>query len=278
MTFARVMIFSLLTLLVFTGFSNLLPQVQGDPPVEEAIDTGSLDMAGMVLLGERLFSGKGTCTLCHKTGGRAPDLLKMDLAKILPERLSDPGYNGIAKGKTGAKAAEEYLLESLTHPSAFVVAGFGKKGSGGAISPMPKVDAAPIELSVLEMNAVTAFLQDKAGLVPTVILPSAEEASAASTGSEDTEEEGPATTGAAAIEKYGCATCHDLEGSQADIGPKMNGIGKKMSDAKLVEAIIQPDLEITQGYESEIMPDDFAEQMRVSELNLIVEYLKKLPE
>ncbi|VAV92653.1 hypothetical protein MNBD_ALPHA08-2214 [hydrothermal vent metagenome] len=278
MTFARVMIFSLLTLLVFTGFSNLLPQVQGDPPAEEKIDTGSLDMVGMISLGERLFSGKGTCTLCHKTGGRAPDLLAMDLAKILPERLSDARYNGVAKGKTGAKAIEEYLLESLTHPSAFVVVGFGKKGSGDAISPMPKVDAAPIELSVLEMNAVTAFLQDKAGLAPTVALPNAEEASAASPASDDAEEEGPATTGAAAIEKYGCATCHDLEGSQADIGPKMNGIGKKMSTAKLVEAIVKPNLEITQGYEAEIMPDDFAQQMRVSELNLIVEYLKKLPE
>ncbi len=278
MTFARVIIFSLFTLLAFTGFANLVPQVQGDPPVEEKIDAGSLDMAGMVSFGERLFSGKGTCTLCHNNLGRAPDLLEMDLAKAFPERLTDARYAGIAKGKTGAKAVENYIIESLKDPSKYVVAGFGKKGSSDSISPMPKVDAAPIELTNIEMNAVTAFLQDRAGLTPTVSLPSAEEASAASKSEDDEDEAEPVKTGVAAIEKYGCATCHDLEGSEGDLGPKLNGIGNKMSDAKLVEAIVKPNAEIAEGYEADTMPDDFGEQMRVSELNLIVEYLKKLPE
>lgn len=277
MTFTRVIVFSILTLLAFTGFANLVPQVQGDPPVEEKIDAGSLDMAGMVSLGERLFSGKGTCTLCHNNLGRAPDLLEMDLAKVLPERLADARYAGISKGKSGSKAIEGYIIESLKDPSKFVVAGFGKKGSNDAVSPMPKVNAAPIELTDVEMNAVTAFLQDKAGLTPTVKLPSAAETKAAKKEGDDDDEDEPAKTGAAAIEKFSCATCHDLEGSEGDLGPKLNGIGKKMTDAKLIEAIIKPNAEIAKGYEADTMPDDFGEQMRVSELNLIVEYLKKLP-
>ncbi len=98
------------------------------------------------------------------------------------------------------------------------------------------------------------------------------------TDEEDEEEQGPATSGKAAIEKYGCAACHDLEASEADLGPKLNGIGKRMNEAKIAEAIIKPNAEIAEGYEADMMPADFGEQMRVSELNLIVEYLKKLPE
>ncbi len=277
MTFVRVMGFSLFILLVYTGFANILPQVQGDPPAEEKIDAASLDMAGMVALGERLFTGKGTCTLCHNNLGRAPDLLELDLAKTFPERLKDERYTGIAKGKEGAKAVEEYIHESMLEPSKFVVAGFGKKGSGDTISQMPKIDSAPISLSPVEMNAITAFLQDRAGFTPTVALPSADEAPPPASES-DGEEEGPATTGVAAIEKFSCSSCHDLEGTEADIGPKLNGISKKFDDRKIAEAIINPNAEIAEGFEADTMPDNFGEQMRVSELNLIIEYLKNLPE
>jgi len=276
MTFMRVMGFSLFILLVYTGFANIFPQVQGDPPAEEKIDASSLDMAGMVAFGERLFTGKGTCTLCHNKLGRAPDLLELDLAKTFPERLVDARYTGVAKGKEGAKAVEEYIHESMLEPSKFVVAGFGKKGSGDTISQMPKIDSAPISLSPVEMNAIAAFLQDRAGFTPTVALPSADEAPAPA--SESDGEEGPATTGVAAIEKFSCSACHNLQGSEADIGPSLNGISKKYDDRKIAEAILNPNAEIAEGFEADTMPDDFAEQMRVSELNLIIEYLKQLPE
>jgi mono/diheme cytochrome c family protein len=277
LTFVRVMGFSLFILLVYTGFANILPQVQGDPPAEEEVDTGSLDMAGMVSLGEQLFSGKGTCTLCHNKRLRAPDLLALDLAKTFPQRLADARYTGVAKSKEGAQAIGEYIHESMLDPSKYVVAGFGKKGSGDTISQMPKIDSPPISLSAVEINAITAFLQDRAGLIPTIALPSADEAPATASEGGD-EEEGPAITAIAALDKFSCSACHDLEGSEADIGPKLNGISKKLNDVKIAEAIIKPNAEITEGFEADIMPDDFGEQMRVSELNLIIEYLKNLPE
>ena len=279
MTFLRVMGFSLFILLVYTGFANILPQVQGEPPVEEEIDTGSLDMAGMVLLGQQLFSGKGTCTLCHNKRLRAPDLLALDLAKSFPQRLADPRYTGIAKSKKGAQAIGDYIHESMLDPSKYVVAGFGKKGSGDKISQMPKINLPPVSLSPVEIDAITAFLQDRAGLTPTVALPSASETPApAPVADSGGEEEGPATTAIAALEKFGCSSCHDLEGSQADIGPKLNGISKKMNEAEITEAIIKPNAVIAEGFEADTMPDDFGEQMRVSELNLIIDYLKNLPE
>lgn len=279
MTFVRVMAFSLFVLLIYTAFANILPQVQSDPPAEEEAPTGALDMAGLIGYGEKLFSGKGTCTLCHNDLGRAPDLLKLDLAKVFPERLADSQYEGAAKDDQGAKAIESYLRESLLDPSAYVVAGFGKKGTNDKVSPMPKADKPPVELNDVQINALIAFLQDRSGIQPTVPLPSdTETAATADTGSpsESEDEDSPATTAVAALEKFGCSACHDLEGSEADAGPKLNDIAGRMTREKLVEAIIDPNSEIAKGYEADMMPADFGEQMRVSELNLIVDYLTTL--
>ena len=279
MTFVRVMAFSLFVLLVYTAFANILPQVQSDPPAEEQVATGELNMAGLIGYGEKLFSGKGNCTLCHNDLGRAPDLLKMDMAKVLPERLADARNIGAAQSEGGAKAIESYLRESLVDPSAYVVSGFGKKGTDDKVSPMPAADKPPIELNDVQVNAVIAFLQDKAGVEPSVPLPSDTDvvpADEAITSEDDEYEDKPATTAAAALEKYGCSACHDLEGSEADAGPKLNGIAKRMTREKLVEAIIYPNAEVAKGYEPDTMPEDFGEQMRVSELNLIVDYLTKL--
>jgi len=275
MTLLRVLLFSLFVLLIYTTFANILPQVQSNPPEdEEPLAAGEVDMAGMIAWGERLFSGKGTCTLCHNNLGRAPDLLVMDLAATFDERLEDAKYDGEAKGEEGAEAVEAYLRESFVDPSAYVVAGFGKKGTNDTVSPMPAVDAAPIQLSEPEINALIAFLQDRAGSEPTVPLPSADEAEE----DEDEEEDGPAETAEAAIEKFGCAACHDLAESGADVGPKLGGIGARMDTAALREAILDPNATVAEGYEADMMPADYGEQMRVSELDMIVEYLANLPE
>ena len=275
MTLLRVLGFSLAVLLSYTLFANILPQVQSDPPREEEIDTGELDMPGMIAWGERLFSGKGTCTLCHNDLGRAPDLLQMDLAAALPARIKAEGYAGAAGNADGDEAVEIYLRESLLEPSAYVVPGFGKKGTDDKVSPMPRVDAAPIELTVAEQNALIAYLQELGGFEPTVPLPDTggEEAM-----DEDDEEEAVAETGVEAIEKFGCSACHDLEGTEADSGPSLNGIAKRMDRAGIVAAIIDPNAVIADGYEADMMPADFGAQMRVSELDLIIDYLTGLPD
>ncbi len=277
MTFLKVFAFSLLSLLVFTVFANILPQVQSDPPKEETLDTGSMDMAGMIAFGERLFRGKGTCTLCHNELGRAPDMLNLDLTADFASRLADPAYAGAAKGKTGARAFEIYIRESMQDPSIYVVPGFGKKGTNDTVSPMPRVDAPPIELTEVEMNAVIAFLQDRAGVKPTVPLPSAEEAPAAEPAATAQEEDtGPLTDPVEIIDSYGCAACHDLNGSEADLGPDLRGVGTRLSREEIARAIYDPDATIAEGYEPGIMPQDFGERMRVSELNLLVDYLASL--
>lgn len=275
MTFLRVIGFSLVMLLGFMGVSHLLPQVEPDMSEPIEVSTDGLDMPGMIALGESLFTGKGTCTLCHNGMGRAPDTLEMDLAVTFPERLMNARYTGVSAGKEGAKAVEGYILESMKNPSAFVVSGFGKKGTNDTESPMPTVDKAPIELTVVEMNAVVAFLQDRAGLEPTVPLPSAEDAPVAD---EPVETIAALTDPVDIIDEYGCAACHNLNDSGADIGPELGGIGSRMSRALVMESIIDPNAVIADGYDADFMPADFGEQMQLTELLTLTDYLMALPE
>ena len=278
MTFLRVMGFSIALLAFYAVFSNSLPQVEPDLSEPVEVSTDGLDMDGMIVLGEKLFSGKGTCTLCHNNLGRAPDTLEMDLAVAFAERLADPGYHGIAAGGEGPEAVEKYIRESLQDPSAYVVAGFGKKGTNDTESPMPIVDGPPIELNNVEMNAVIAFLQDRASMDPTVPLPSAEEAPSEEEPSGEGMVEAPVTDALEAIGKFNCSACHDLEGSGADLGPALGGIANRMSRTALMGAILDPNAEIAEGYDEGLMPEDLGEEMHASELLLIIDYLMALPE
>ncbi len=129
------------------------------PPAEKATT-----IEQYIAIGERIFNGKGTCTLCHNpVSGRAPLLDKV--GAIAEERLKDPRYKG--KAKTG----EEYIHESMVDPSAYVVAGFGKPGTNDTVSRMLNVSKGAIGLSDAEMGAIIAYLQQIAGVKITVKLP-----------------------------------------------------------------------------------------------------------
>jgi len=273
MTFLRVIAFSVLALLAFTGFANLLPQVQSDPPSDDDAPTGAMDMPAYIAYGEELFTGKGTCTLCHNDLGRAPDLLNIDLGADFAERLADLKYGG-------PKDVESYIRESMLMPSAYVVPGFGKKGTNDTESPMPTVNKPPIGLNDVQMNALIAFLMDLAGLEPSVPLPTGEDAAPAAeepAAGGDTGEP-LATTAEDAINKFFCSGCHDLLDSEADLGPDLRGVGTRLGEGGIMAAILDPNATIAEGFDPDIMPQDFAEQMHASELKLIVDYLMNLPE
>lgn len=277
MTFLRIVLFSVGLMFAVTWLTNILPQMQSNPPDdEEPVIAGDIDMTGMIAAGDKLFSGKGTCTLCHNALGRAPDLLAMDLNAAFAERLADARYEGTAKEQEGGKSFETYIMESMTDPSAYVVSGFGKKGSNDTVSPMPIISNAPISLGPTEMNMVTAYLQDLAGVEPTVALPSAEDAPVAD--DDDEEEGGPAETAEEAIENYGCSTCHDLFDSEADMGPKLNDVATRMSREEVRTAILRPNDTIADGFEEGAMPDTFGEDMTAGELEMIIDHLMGLKE
>lgn len=254
--------FSLALILVFTAATYVLPQMKGEAPIEKELDVGALTMDSFIALGEDLYRGKGTCTLCHNQLGRAPDLLVLNVEKVSLERIADSRYQG------SAKDVEGYIRESMLDPGRYVVAGFGKKGSNDTESPMPAIDQPPAQLSAVEIDAIVAFLQDKDGNTVTVALP------ASTTAAQETT--GRATTGLAQspeqiIAKFACPACHSVLGTESAVGPNLNDIGDRLSIDQIRASIIAPNAVIAEGYPP-IMPD-FSEKMMIAELEMIVQFL-----
>lgn len=258
----RPLAFSFALILAFASVTYVLPQMRGEAPEEKEVKLGELTLDGYAAMGEELYAGKGTCTLCHNKLGRAPDMLAYDVVKTAAERMADSRYKGKAKDPEG------YLRESMLEPSAYVVKGFGKKGTDDTESPMPAVNQPPIQLSDLEIGAIVAYLQKKDGNPVTVVLP--KEAPAAETKAEKAAAPAPAQTAEAAIAKFGCSACHSILGTQSPIGPNLADVGKRLSVEQIRTSIVDPKAVIAQGFPP-IMPD--FPHMTLTELNLLVSFL-----
>ncbi len=264
--FLAVVAFSLLAIGLFAGYSNFgIPQIEpAPPPVEEQLDLSSMNMDQFIALGERIFNGKGTCTLCHNSLGRAPML--GTVADVVAERLQDERYQGEATN------IEQYLIESLVEPSAFVVVGFGKKGSKDSESPMPNISAGSIGLSEAEIAAVVAFIQDDSGAEVTVEIPTglgdADEADA-----QDGEPREAIGDPQELIALFTCDACHAITGEGGDLGPNLSKIGAQRDRAYLRQALLDPNAVIADGFEPDAMPYDLGEQMYAIELETLLDFL-----
>ena len=271
--FLKIVVFSLLVIGFFAGFSNFgVPSIKPPPPpVQEKLDLGGMSMDKFVALGAKIFAGKGNCPLCHnKVGGRAPVLDKV--ASIATERLKDALYKG------EAETAEAYLEESLIKPSAFVVSGFGKKGTGDKVSPMPDVSAGSIRLSDPEIKSVVAYLQDLGGAEITVEIPTGTNDAKKEDEDEDEDEDEPRVafkTPDEIIEGFTCGTCHKIGEAEGEIGPDLSKIGATRDRAHMRRSILNPNAEITKGFEKDQMPPDYGTKMYVKELEMLLDFMVK---
>lgn len=172
----------------FASYANWLPQTRGEVPPE--LDTSKIDVDTMPVdklaeLGASIIfddakalkgAGKGQCPLCHGffagvVSERAPNLA--GIPTRAGERVKDPIYKtqvtSVKESCSGcgrATTAEEYIAESHSCPSCFVVPGYGVKGSNDKESPMPTIHKAPIELSIDEEIAVDTWLFVREGATP----------------------------------------------------------------------------------------------------------------
>jgi len=161
----------------------------------------------------------------------------------------------------------------MIKPSAFVVAGFGKKGTNDAESPMPDVSAGSIRLSDAEIKAVIAYLQDAGGLEVTVRIPTDAPKEAEASEGEARE---PFKTPEQALAELGCGACHRVAGEEGEVGPDLTKIGSQRDAAYLRRAILKPNADISKGYEPDQMPADYGIQMYAAELEMVVDYLAGL--
>jgi len=264
----QIMVFSLITIGGFWGFANYgVPKIEpAAPPKSEKLDLGSMTMEQFIAVGDKLYNGKGTCTLCHNSLGRAPML--DNIGSVGPQRLADPRYGGEAKD------IESYLYESMVKPSVFVVAGFGKAGSKDTESPMPDVSGGSIGFSEAEIKAVIAYIQETGGAEVTVTIPT-DESPAEEKASEQNSTRAPISTAQEIFSHFTCDACHKIEGAGGELGPDLSHIGDRRDAAYIRRSILDPNADIAEGFVP-MMPPIYSNQMYASELETLVNYLSSM--
>ena len=199
--------------------------------------------------GEKIFWGKGRCFTCHSLGdegsavrgpnqGQFGEKFPLPIGARAHERAKERSEE---TGQT--YTATDYLIESVSNPSAYVVEGYKDE--------MAIVYAPPISLNLDEIKAVILYLQSQGGDLdmdvinyPTEITRSYYDRIAAATAA------GGGDPGNGE-EMYvdNCSDCHMLNGDGGNVGPDLTGIGAQ--GIKFIrESILVPAKKITAGYET----------------------------
>lgn len=328
--------FMFLVAAALSGYGNWLPQVEGGfPPPEVKLDFGSMSAQQLADEGEKIIFGgigqssvqgaigKGQCPLCHGfqkgfLSERAPNLF--GLPDRLKERLDDPRYH---KGKPGdrdttqkeafpgagtAELPQEYIAESHSCPSCFVVAGFGVKGTNDKESPMPAIHKPPISLSLPELAAVDTWLYAREGKeAPSYedIIKSYEKFIPEADRPKQQEEKKEGGGGALLADgtepvdqifaKAQCVACHTIPGipgAVGTIGPKLaegTNAPQRIKDptykgtAKsgpeyIMESVVSPSTFVVKGFPDNTMPKVFGQKLSAGALKKIVDYLSQVQE
>ena len=255
----------LVTLGVYTGISNVIPQVESQVP--ERVEVGpNTSPRELVSMGEEIFHGAGGCEACHGLGTRAPTLLG-EIGARCGERQPEVG-------------CKQYLHESLVEPRAFVVEGFQPI--------MPAMDA---QLSPGQIWALVAFLQSQGGEVTVTSDdlaaagggaggPAAGGGSGPSAGGGEAVGAGGSSEPGALAKQYGCMACHQLGGTGGVTAPPFEAIQEKGHPAEYVRrSILQPNADTASGYDRDYsqfagtMLGNFGERMSDAELQTLVDWL-----
>lgn len=237
----------------YTMVAHVIPQLESEVP--ESLDlSGDVSPEALVAAGERIYNGAGGCTACHGLGTRAPNL------------LTDHGGEGAIGARCGTREAgkdcKAYLWESLTAPGAYLVSGFENI--------MPDMRR---QLPEDQLWAVLAFLESQGGEVTVTAadLATAETAGAAPAGPVASSTTDPREL----LQENTCLTCHAIDGAGPPIGPSFDGIGGRLAPDAIRRAILDPDAEVTAGFEqfAGVMPKTFGQQLTARQLEAIVQFL-----
>jgi cytochrome c oxidase subunit 2 len=84
-----------------------------------------------------------------------------------------------------------------------------------------------------------------------------------------------APSGEAIFTSAGCSGCHTLKaaGATAKVGPDLGKLGKAANSKFIHTSIVDPNADVTKGYQPNIMPGNFGTQLSKEELDALVKYL-----
>ncbi|MBE9554798.1 MAG: c-type cytochrome, partial [Proteobacteria bacterium] len=75
------------------------------------------------------------------------------------------------------------------------------------------------------------------------------------------------------IAELACGACHKIADEEGEIGPDLTAIGAARDEAYLRRSILDPNADIGEGFEADMMPPDYGEQLYAAELEMLVQYL-----
>ena len=89
--------------------------------------------------------------------------------------------------------------------------------------------------------------------------------------------QGNPQAGKAVFEDQGCGGCHTLKeaGTNGTTGPNLDEVLKGKEREFIRESIVNPNAEIAQGYQPNIMPSNYGQQLSQTQLADLVAYLAK---
>jgi mono/diheme cytochrome c family protein len=247
----KVILFVFLVVGFYTFYSNSIPQMESHPPKKISLDA-NLTEDDMIEAGEKVYSTKGTCGICHgigRKGSRGPDLNGV----------------GLRAGKRVAgMSAKVYLIESMIKPTAYFVEGYGPM-----MPPMASI------LTPGEIMVIVAYLQSLGGQVnvtPDDIRAAMKNSGATVSAPAPSAEVSPSQTAAAlpqtvsvpaqpgdfakgeGVYKINCAACHNPTDSSKDgpIGPAIKGASRELLVARVMSGNYPPGY--TPKRETKLMP------------------------
>lgn len=254
--FPRILLFVIAVEALYTFIGMTMPQQKSLPPPTLAFHLG-MDVDDLVKMGREIVTTqKGNCLICHTIGPspgakpRCPDLAGVG------ERAGKrrPGYTG-----------EQYLMESLLDPGAYVVEGYGKI--------MPRADQPPISLNPAEIKAAMAFLQSLGGEVTVKLTKEDLEKKAAGAAAVTPEQKERIERGDSFFHGVDCLTCHSFRGQGPGKCPDLTRIGAMNSPDYIRESIVNPNAKIVQGYKAGVMPVNYATRFSKEEIEDLVAFL-----
>lgn len=74
----------------------------------------------------------------------------------------------------------------------------------------------------------------------------------------------------------GCIACHTIAGAGGNIGPDLTNVYTEKGEAYIHESIINPNADIVEGFQPNIMPQNFAERLSEEQISDIIAYLKSV--
>jgi mono/diheme cytochrome c family protein len=241
-------------LLLFLGFEE-------EDALASALDTQT---AEKIEVGAHLFHAN--CARCHGEQGEGLIGPPLNDAAFFTTRIEEVGWPG---------TLEDYIISTVAVGRLVSTRPEQWPGEGYPAMPLWSVDyGGPLRNDEIEDIATFILNWEESatdGVVISVDRPPAPS-------SED-----PLARGKAVFGAYGCAACHQLDdaGAVGVVGPTLNGIATTSetrlegytAEEYIIESIINTNAYIVEGYQENLMPQNFGDQMSEQELSDLVLYL-----